>query len=604
MIFFNGNSCGWIAPCSNVEGQLRLMVEELEADMLKKASQKTARSKVLAAVAEGKQEQERICDWQDRAAVEALHDDAPEPAGAGGSPSPSKGKGGGGSSRPKPPKGAEWVGRFFRLFSKKINYPTGGWLTGVVRRYSRVTKLHLAVYDERGRAPEWVDFAKTQVQALSAEKIEALRNAARKPRILSMTRGHNGYLFGHGGGGGGADGVGAEAGADAAAEQEAEPECRQCQTAAPFEPLVPCMECGARFHPSCVDPPWCKPGPDAVAAAWPGVEPGAGPGWTCPQCERCSGCGAQERELAAAAAAEGVEGPFLEEKKLEGSAAVAVVGVGGDKGRVLACARCLPKFEKHEHCPICRRVWYAEQPLSPQHQQQPQPQQQPEAAAVAGQPKQEAPAEAAAAPPPQQPPSSPPPTKAEEPAPAPMDVETQPPPVPAMNGAAPAAPAAPAAALNGNPPALAASAEGAGEQPAEAAQQQPAPPQQQQEGQEGQPPPLAAGAKAPAAGGALPVLEPLEEAKKAAAAPAWSPPQNEEDKRMLKCDHFGCPLWVHAQCERLSPEEYDAVCRDDNHPLSRFVGGRPCVVSCRVVSLVCPPNSALTETSKFTHSSP
>ena len=54
MIFFNGNSCGWIAPCSNVESQLRLMVEELEADMLKKASQKTARSKVLAAVAEGK----------------------------------------------------------------------------------------------------------------------------------------------------------------------------------------------------------------------------------------------------------------------------------------------------------------------------------------------------------------------------------------------------------------------------------------------------------------------------------------------------------------------------------------------------------------------
>lgn len=146
-----------------------------------------------------------------------------------------------------------------------------------------------------------------------------------------------------------------------------------------------------------------------------------------------------------------------------------------------------------------------------------------------------------------------------------MDVETQPPLAPAMNGGNPPAPTAAVAGLED------------GGQPAEVQQQQQPPPQQeqQQEGQDGKPPPLAAEA--------LPLPAPLEEAKSAGAAPAWAPPQNEEDKRMLKCDHFGCPLWVHAQCERLSPEEYDVVCQDDNHPLSRSVlRARPFVVSARV----------------------
>lgn len=164
--------------------------------------------KVEAALVEAKEEQNRIYELQDQAIAEAAKE-------------PNKG-GAGLAHKGRPPKGAEWqgkqgekrrhtlslslgkrenlhdahdlcicihphTGRFFKLFSKKVNYPAGGWLTGVVRLYSRLTKQYLVVYDDKAKAPEWVDFTKMAVEEITkAEKEEFLR----KPKALSMTRGH------------------------------------------------------------------------------------------------------------------------------------------------------------------------------------------------------------------------------------------------------------------------------------------------------------------------------------------------------------------------------------------------------------------------------
>ena len=49
--------------------------------------------------------------------------------------------------------------------------------------------------------------------------------------------------------------------------------------------------------------------------------------------------------------------------------------------------------------------------------------------------------------------------------------------------------------------------------------------------------------------------------------------QGDEDTHMLKCDHRGCPMWVHASCERVSFEEYDQFTNGTikNHPLAQYV---------------------------------
>lgn len=180
-----------------------------------------------------------------------------------------------------------------------------------------------------------------------------------------------------------------------------------------------------------------------------------------------------------------------------------------------------------------------------------------------------------------------------------MDVETQPPVAPEGNTAPPpdapaihgdgagAAAAAAAAApdiaqaeCHPLPTAQSLSTSQAGEEEPQPSPS-PLPPPQNGEGSPAPPAEAEALAEAPVEEPAPPLPEPLEEEKLDQQA-EWRPPRNEEDKRMLKCDHYGCPLWVHAQCERLSPEEYDLVCKDDNHPLSRSVTALPMHVCARV----------------------
>jgi len=96
VVFFAGSTHGWINPAGSLEGQVRLLMEEVEGEMLKKLENKKYskdRAKIELALQEGKQEQEKIFELQDRAVAEAMKEEAAAAAAAAG------GGGGGGRRR-------------------------------------------------------------------------------------------------------------------------------------------------------------------------------------------------------------------------------------------------------------------------------------------------------------------------------------------------------------------------------------------------------------------------------------------------------------------------------------------------------------------------
>ena len=461
VVFFAGNTHGWINPTGNLVGQIRLLVEEVDGEMIKKLENKRFakdRAKIELALQEGKKEQERIFELQDRAVAEAMKEGAAGTAGGMGG-----GGGGGKVAVKRPPRGMEWQGRFFKLFSKKINYPTGGWLTGSVRLYSRKSKLHLVVYDDTGKAPEWCDFAKSVVEELSQGDIAGVRQATMKPRALTMTRGHDQLMM---------DEAKAEA-------EAAKPKCVNCQTPRDFEEMVGCVLCSALYHPLCVDLARSKPGGRHCTAP--------GGGWICPSCVCCQGCGAKERDLALAAesnsgssSSSSSSGSYLEEVKLD-----------AHRG-VLACGTCLVKYNKKEFCPSCAQPWYA-QPDETMEEEEilhlRQQEQQEEQQEHHHHHQQEVLVK--------------------------IEVEKM-------------------------------REEKTLSRQERGEQQQP---QAKQEEKEREPHKAASPSPPPR------LVRASSPQSQAAAAAQW----REEDRRMLKCDRPGCPLWVHARCERLPPEEYDAM---------------------------------------------
>ena len=131
----------------------------MDGGICRKATTKgNIRPKLDGALAEAKAELEKIFRFQEQAVVEAAQQQQQplqKKAGAGAAP------------KAKPPRNHEWVGRSCKLFSKKVNYPAGGWLSGVVKQYSKPSQSHLVVYDDKARMPEWIDFSKTLVEEIT-----------------------------------------------------------------------------------------------------------------------------------------------------------------------------------------------------------------------------------------------------------------------------------------------------------------------------------------------------------------------------------------------------------------------------------------------------
>lgn len=106
-------------------------------------------------------------------------------------PDATKKAGPAGSTSKAPPtklRNHEWVGRCCKLFSKKVNYPAGGWLTGVVRQYSKASQAHLVVYDDKSRMPEWVEFSKTAVEEITEleKKVRCDETPEEVPAMISI----------------------------------------------------------------------------------------------------------------------------------------------------------------------------------------------------------------------------------------------------------------------------------------------------------------------------------------------------------------------------------------------------------------------------------
>jgi len=131
----------------------------------RKATTKTSgRSKLDAALTEAKAEVEKVCGFQEQAVADAVQQQQQQQQ----QQQPSLKKAGpGGTPKSRPPRNHEWVGRSCKLFSKKVNYPAGGWLSGVVKQFCKPSVSHLVVYDDKSRMPEWVDFSKTAVEEIS-----------------------------------------------------------------------------------------------------------------------------------------------------------------------------------------------------------------------------------------------------------------------------------------------------------------------------------------------------------------------------------------------------------------------------------------------------